>query len=52
MAYLNDELKEETFMEIPKFLKQTLERICLTKTTDSDVRRKANEMLEKLEHDN
>lgn len=49
-AYLNGELKEETFMEVPKFLKQTLERICLTKSTDPDIRIKARDMLEELKH--
>jgi len=46
-AYLNGELKEEIFMEVQKFLKETLKCICLTKRTDHDTRRKTKKLIEK-----
>ena len=48
-AYLNGELKEKVFMEIPKYTANVLERIVSMETTNSNLGRKAAKMLNDIE---
>lgn len=51
-AYLNGTLDEEIFMEIPELTKETLEFIICTKRKTSQIKKKAQTMLEDLKQGN